>query len=97
MFVFIHNTNAITTHACASEVSLNTACSKRNERYSSLQQNPQTNLTHHELHSPLARVGGDEFTGKHLLPKVISKKFNNMVHEMNVSTNEISVQHFIRC
>jgi hypothetical protein len=57
-------------------VGLNTACSKRNERCSSLQQNPQTNLTHHELHSPLASGGGggDEFTGKHLLPEVISKK-----------------------
>jgi len=72
VFVFIHNTNAITTRVCEGKMGLNTACLKRNERCSSLQQNPQANLTYHELHSPLAG-GGDEFTRKHLLPEVISK------------------------
>ena len=46
------------SQVCASEMDLNTACSKRNERCSPLQQNPQANLTHHELHSPLAGGGG---------------------------------------
>jgi hypothetical protein len=57
--LYSYNTKAITTQVCVSALGLNTACSKRNERCSSLQQNPHANLTYYELHYPLASgVGG---------------------------------------